>query len=105
MGDTIQVKQIVYEPDHLTQLPLHRFMCACENLAVAVCMLHNFKHVAHRGQRIPELVSECCQKLVFTPVKFRQVGCQSSQIVFKSLSLCNILADSRKSDGLITAIG
>ena len=104
MGNTIQVEQIIYQPDHLAQLSLDGFMCARENLAVAVCALRHCKHVAHRGERIPELVSECRQKLVLAPVNLREVRCQSSQVVFQSLSLRDILADSRKSNGLIIAV-
>src|SRR5688572_49066 len=80
-------------------------MCAFENLSVTICALNNFKHVAHRRQRVPELVRKCRQKLILPPIVFGQAGCQYTQIVFQPFSFGNILTDRRKPDGPVGGVG
>ena len=78
-----------------------RFMCLFDNLTVTVCALEDFKHVAHRRERIAEFVSKCGKKLVLTPICLGKIRGEPLNIIFQPLSFGDILADSRISNRLV----
>ena len=75
-------------------------MGALEHRAVSVRTLHNLEHVAHRRERISELVSERGEKLVLALIDGREIRCQSLQIVHQSHSIGNVTHDLRRANNV-----
>jgi hypothetical protein len=78
------VEQIVYEPGHLAQLPVHRGADLLDHVGVAVRSLQDLQHVAERGERPSQFVGQRGQKLVLDAVGV-------AQRVLRPLPLANVL--------------
>ena len=66
--DAVQVEQIVDQPNHLPELPLHRVARATDG-AVVVRALPDLEHVRERSERTAQLVCERREELVLAPVR------------------------------------
>ena len=72
VGDAADVEQVVHEPRHQHDLPLHHVRGAVDDRILLASALHQRNGVSHRRQRIPELVGEGRQEFVLAAVGIAQ---------------------------------
>lgn len=70
-ADAGHIKQIVDQPDHMRQLPVHLLLRAIADGWI-LRLPHHLEAVANRRQRVSEFVGQQCDELVFLSIRFRQ---------------------------------
>ena len=68
-GDARHFHQIVHEPDHVVDLPLHHVVRAAR-AAPSWPAMRRMQRVVNRRQRVAQLVRERRQELVLAPIGF-----------------------------------
>ena len=71
-ADPGDVEQVVDEPDHVPELPLHHVAGLGDGVGVARRQPHHLQAVADRGERVAQLVGEQREELVLPPVGLLQ---------------------------------
>ena len=71
-GNPAHVEQVVHQPDHLTQLPLHHRAGLGDRPALPAGQPQDLQAVADRGQRVAEFVGQGRQELVLAAVGLPQ---------------------------------
>ena len=78
----------------VTQLPLHHVEGALAVAADTAGMLHQVQRVAHRRQRVAQLVREHREELVLLPVGLGQLVDALAQLVLQALALGDVAHDA-----------
>ena len=67
-ADAGDVEQVVDQPDHVPELPLHHGAGLGDGVGVAAGEPHDLQAVAERGERVAQLVGQQREELVLAPV-------------------------------------
>ena len=104
-ADTADVKQIIDEPHHVFNLPLHNLQRLIYSRLIVLRQSHDLHRISDRRKRIPQLVSESRKEFVFAHVGIFQGGFTLSQRGFDTCAFCDFLFCLRVEAGIVDGDG
>ncbi len=95
--DAGDVEQVVDQPDHVAELPLHHVPGLGDGVGVAGREPHHLQAVAQRGQRVAQLVGQQREELVLAAVRL-------PERLLGPLPLGDVAGDLRRPDDAAVAV-
>ena len=89
-ADAAQIQEVIDQMHHLRHLSLHHRADAIAGVLIAACQAHDLQAIANRGQRVPQLVGQRGEKLVFALVLLAQPDDQAITLLLAALALGDV---------------